>query len=134
VVATWLDAGIENVRSVLPSGKSDYTASHSFVEDWRTHRAWNWLNSSIWRFIPTNQQLLAVQVRGMCVCWGYCLVELSVATNSPHRHPLQNSILAARSRLYSVVESFNVVFKSMLLVWQLCSHWTVHACNTCIQF
>jgi hypothetical protein len=62
VVAAWLDAGMDTVRGVLPVSKSDYMASHSFVEDWRTHRAWDWLNSYFWRKIPTNEQVLAVQV------------------------------------------------------------------------
>jgi hypothetical protein len=42
-----------------------YGASHTFVEDWRTHRVWDYLNSSHWKFIPTDERLLDVQVSGM---------------------------------------------------------------------
>lgn len=44
-----------------------YGASHTFVEDWRTHRVWDWLNSSHWKFIPSDERLLDAQV-GMCLC------------------------------------------------------------------
>jgi hypothetical protein len=39
-----------------------YGASHTFVEDWRTHRVWDYLNGNYWKFIPTDERLLELQV------------------------------------------------------------------------
>lgn len=67
-VALWLDAGVsamEDVRS--HNGGGDYTASDTFVIDWRTHKLWDWLNHRFWRHIPTDKRVLTAQVgRGLC--------------------------------------------------------------------
>lgn len=41
---------------------ASYGASHTFVEDWRTHRVWDWLNQTFWLDIPTDKRLLRTQV------------------------------------------------------------------------
>jgi hypothetical protein len=60
-IAAWIDAGMAEVRPDISNAA--YGASHTFVEDWRTHRVWDYLNSSHWKFIPTDDRLLDVQVR-----------------------------------------------------------------------
>jgi hypothetical protein len=78
VVAAWLDAGVESVRS--SSSGRDYTASHTFADDWRTHRVWDWLNHCYWRFIPTDRRLLQVQVRTVEKSW--CVVNIYMASHA----------------------------------------------------
>lgn len=64
--AAWLDAGMTTVRSFNGTSSShsvrDYTASFSFVEDWRAHRIWKWLYHHFWRFVPTDRRVLHVKV------------------------------------------------------------------------
>lgn len=60
-IAAWIDAGMAEVRPQISN--ISYGASHSFVEDWRTHRVLDWLNLSYWKYIPTDERLLDVQVR-----------------------------------------------------------------------
>jgi hypothetical protein len=59
-VAAWIDAGMAEVRPQLSNPA--YAASHTFVEDWRTHRVWDYLNGNYWKFIPTDERLLELQV------------------------------------------------------------------------
>lgn len=81
--AAWLDAGMERVRSTS-SGHSvrDYTASYTFVEDWRAHRVWDWLNHQFWKFIPTGRRVLHVQVGCLEISdsFGSCVVVLKLCS------------------------------------------------------
>jgi hypothetical protein len=51
-----------------------YGASHTFVDDWRTHRVWDYLNGNYWKFIPTDERLLELQVCRQRPLAGNCLV------------------------------------------------------------
>jgi hypothetical protein len=56
-----------------------YGASHTFVQDWRSHRVWDWLNGSLWKFIPSDERVLDAQVRPVLVL---CVRPVAVATSA----------------------------------------------------
>lgn len=60
-IGAWIDAGMAEVRPDISNAA--YAASHSFVADWRTHRVWDYLNGSLWKFIPSDERVLDAQVR-----------------------------------------------------------------------
>jgi hypothetical protein len=60
----WLDFSMDRVRTNGGSSVRDYTASDTFVEDWRTHRIWDWLNHHFWKHVPTDRRMVHVEVGG----------------------------------------------------------------------
>jgi len=91
-LAAWIDAGLAEVRPDVSNPA--YGASHTFVEDWRTHRVWDWLSREHWSLIPTDERLLDVQVGSMSGCWGATL-----AAAVHHNMPLFSCCLLTASLL-----------------------------------